>query len=43
MKLLEDGKIDTDKMITKVVSLEEWRNGFEKVMAGDEIKVLIES
>lgn len=43
LKLLEDGKIDTDKMITKVVSLEEWRNGFEKVMAGDEIKVLIES
>ncbi|MGV3240865.1 zinc-binding dehydrogenase, partial [Streptococcus hyovaginalis] len=43
LKLLEDGKIDTDKMITKIVSLAEWRNGFEKVMAGDEIKVLIES
>lgn len=43
LKLLEKDKIAVDKMITKVVSLEEWRSGFETVMAGDEIKVLIQS
>lgn len=43
LKLLEDQKIDVDKMITKVVPLQEWRHGFEAVMAGNEIKVIIES
>ncbi|WP_017729641.1 zinc-binding dehydrogenase [Halalkalibacterium ligniniphilum] len=43
LKLLEEQKIDTDKMITKVVPLKEWRQGFEAVMAGNEIKVIIES
>ncbi|KIL49630.1 zinc-binding dehydrogenase [Jeotgalibacillus soli] len=43
LKLLEDQKIDIDKMITKVVPLEDWRQGFEAVMAGNEIKVIIES
>lgn len=43
LKLLEDGKIDVDKMITKVVSLEQWRDGFEAVRAGDQIKVIVES
>lgn len=43
LNLLEKDKIAVDKMITKVVSLEDWRSGFETVMAGDEIKVLIQS
>lgn len=30
-------------MITKVYDLEEWRDGFEAVMAGNEIKVLVKS
>ncbi|MBU8880651.1 zinc-binding dehydrogenase [Bacillus sp. FJAT-29790] len=43
LKLLEDQKIDADKMITKIVPLDEWRRGFEAVMGGNEIKVIIES
>ncbi|WP_214780574.1 zinc-binding dehydrogenase [Exiguobacterium sp. s22] len=43
LNLLERNKIDTDKMITKVVPLEKWREGFEAVMAGNEIKVMIQS
>ncbi|ERN55125.1 zinc-binding dehydrogenase [Alkalihalophilus marmarensis] len=41
--LLEEGKIDVDKMITKFVALEEWRKGFEAVIEGNEIKVMIKS
>ncbi|WP_191561081.1 zinc-binding dehydrogenase [Metabacillus idriensis] len=43
LKLLEDQKIDADKMITKVFPLEEWRAGFETAREGNEIKVIIES
>lgn len=43
LNLLAEHKIDTDKMITKVVSLDEWRTGFEAVMGGNEIKVIVES
>lgn len=43
LKLLEEQKIDADKMITKSVPLEEWRKGFEAVIAGDQIKVIIAS
>lgn len=43
LQLLKEHKIDADKMITKVVSLQDWREGFEAVRAGDQIKVLIES
>lgn len=43
LQLLEEQKIDTDIMITKIVPLEEWREGFEAVMAGSQIKVIIES
>lgn len=43
LKLLEDQKIAVDKMITKTVTLEDWREGFEAVMAGNEIKVIIAS
>ncbi|QWQ38311.1 zinc-binding dehydrogenase [Gemella sp. zg-570] len=43
LELLSQGKIATDKMITKIFSIEEARQAFETVMAGNEIKVLIKS
>ncbi len=43
LKLLEEKKINTDKMITKIVPLDYWRQGFEAVLSGNEIKVLIQS
>lgn len=43
LDLLKENKIHVDKMVTKVVSLEEWRAGFEAVMGGNEIKVIVES
>lgn len=43
LQLLNDQKIDIDKMITKVVPLENWRDGVEAVIAGNEIKVIIAS
>ena len=43
LDLLANNKIATDKMITKIFSLEDTRNAFEAVMSGKEIKVLIKS
>jgi L-iditol 2-dehydrogenase len=43
LDLLANGKIDADKMITKIVPLEQWRDGFDAVRSGDQIKVLVES
>ena len=43
LDLLANNKIATDKMITKIFSLENIRNAFEAVMSGKEIKVLIKS
>lgn len=43
LELLADGSINADKMITKVYSLDDWRDAFEGVMAGNEIKVLVKS
>ncbi|WP_071396175.1 zinc-binding dehydrogenase [Bacillus tuaregi] len=43
LDLLKENKIAVDKMVTKVVPLEDWREGFDAVMAGNEIKVLVES
>lgn len=41
--LLSKGAISIDDMVTRKVTLEDWRTAFEKVMEGNEIKVLIES
>lgn len=41
--LLAKGAIHIDEMITKKYPLEEWRTAFDKVMEGNEIKVMIES
>ncbi|MBY0027907.1 zinc-binding dehydrogenase [Priestia aryabhattai] len=43
LKLLEEKKINTEKMITKIVPLDYWRQGFEAVLSGNEIKVLVQS
>ena len=43
LDLLANNNIATDKMITKIFSLEDTRNAFEAVMSGKEIKVLIKS
>lgn len=43
LDLLKNQKIDVEKMITKIVPLEDWRTGFEAVMAGNEIKVMVQS
>lgn len=43
LDLLKNGKIDIEKMITKIVPLDQWREGFELVMAGNEIKVIVQS
>jgi len=43
LELLSNGTIQADKMITKVNDLEEWRDAFESVKSGEEIKVLIQS
>lgn len=41
--LLAKGAIDVNNMITKVYDLEHWREGFNDVMSGTEIKVMIKS
>ncbi|WP_099222985.1 zinc-binding dehydrogenase [Listeria costaricensis] len=43
LDLLAQGKIDADRMITKRYDLDHWREAFEAVMAGNEIKVLVKS
>lgn len=43
LKFLEEKKINTEKMITKIVPLDYWRQGFEAVLSGNEIKVLVQS
>lgn len=43
LQLLARGEIKIEKMITKIYDLSQWREAFEAVMAGNEIKVLLES
>ncbi|HEY0221316.1 MAG TPA: zinc-binding dehydrogenase [Lactovum miscens] len=43
MDFWDKDKINSEKMITKEVDLEHWRDAFEAVMGGNEIKVLIAS
>ena len=43
LQLLSDGKINTDKMITKIYPLVDWEQAFDDMIAGTEIKVLVES
>lgn len=43
LHLLAKGAIHIDEMITQKFLLENWREAFERVMSGDEIKVMIQS
>lgn len=43
LHLLAKGAIDIEGMITKKFILDDWREAFEKVMEGNEIKVMLES
>lgn len=43
LDLLSKGAIGTERMITKINVLEDWRDAFEAVIGGNEIKVLIKS
>lgn len=43
LKLLEEGKVDTEALITKVVSMDEFHDGINDLMAGNEIKVAVDS
>lgn len=39
--LLDTGKVNAKALISKVYSLEDWQEAFDKVMSGEEIKVVI--
>lgn len=41
--LESQGVVNTDKMVTKTFDLEHWRDAFEAMMAGQELKVMIAS
>ncbi|MCY3032198.1 zinc-binding dehydrogenase [Aerococcus urinae] len=43
LKLLEEGKVNTEILVTKVVELEDWKDAFDATMAGNDIKVMIKS
>lgn len=43
LELLRDKKVDTETLVTKMVDLENWREGIEAAMQGSEIKVVIKS
>lgn len=43
LELLRDKKVDTETLVTKMVDLENWREGIDAAMQGSEIKVVIKS
>jgi len=43
LELLRDKKVDTETLVTKMVDLENWRDGIDAAMQGSEIKVVIKS
>lgn len=42
LDLMEQKKIDSEKLITRVFPLTQWREAFESVLSGTEIKVLLQ-
>jgi Threonine dehydrogenase and related Zn-dependent dehydrogenases len=42
LHLLDTGKVNAKALVSKVYSLEDWQVAFDKVMSGEEIKVVIE-
>lgn len=43
LELLKNKKVDTEKLVTKIVPLDDWRDGIDAAMQGTEIKVVIRS
>lgn len=43
LDLLESGAVNSEALVTKIYPLNQWREAFEAVMGGKEIKVLLES
>lgn len=42
LDLMRKGKINAERLITKVYPLEKWDEAIEQVMAGNEIKVVLQ-
>ena len=42
LDLMKQGKINAERLITKVYPLEQWEEAIEQVMAGNEIKVVLQ-
>ncbi len=42
LELMRAGKVDTEKLITRVIPLEDWRSGFESVRDRSAIKVVMQ-
>lgn len=43
LELLKHKEVDTEALVTKMVDLDNWRDGIEAAMQGNEIKVVIKS
>ncbi|MBL4930468.1 alcohol dehydrogenase catalytic domain-containing protein [Clostridium paridis] len=43
LDLLKNKKVDTETLVTKIVDLDNWRDGIDAAMQGNEIKVVIRS
>ena len=39
--LLDTGKVDAKKLVSKIYNLKDWKEAFDKVMSGEEIKVVL--
>lgn len=39
--LMDTGKVNTKKLVSKIYSLDDWQKAFDKVMSGEEIKVVL--
>ena len=42
LDLMKKGQIDAERLITKIYPLEQWEEAIEQVMAGNEIKVVLQ-
>lgn len=42
LDLIKQGKIDAERLITKIYPLEQWEEAIKQVMAGNEIKVVLQ-
>ena len=42
LDLMKQGKIDAERLITKIYPLEQWEEAIKQVMAGNEIKVVLQ-